>query len=160
MKSKLVIFGVIIAIFGVIAHAYQYAIEWQSLQPAAGIYILTSPFFALLQLFLAFSFLACGIGLLLHIGRKRAGLIVSILGIVGVLLGHIEWYVFTRHSLPNLERELLRAQSPEMIPPHPFGLIGARWWDAAILLCSAILLIWELKVLFFGSSRGKELNHS
>jgi hypothetical protein len=159
MKSRLVIFGVVIALLGAIAHAYQLAIEWQALQPdpqpVAAIYILTSPFFALLQMFLVFSFLGCGMGLLLHIVRKRTGLIVSIFGVIGVLLGHIEWYAFTRQSLPGLENELLQAHRPDMIPPHPFGLIGARWWDIAILLCSTILLIWEVKVLFAHWSNAK-----
>lgn len=162
MKSKLVKVGATTALLGAIAHAYQYAIEWQALQPdpqpVAAIYILRSPFFALLQLFLVFSFLVCGMGLLLHIVRKRIGLVVSIIGLLCVLLGHIEWYVYTKHTLPGLERELLHAQRPDMIPPHPFGLIGARWWDIAILLCSTILLIWEVKMLFAGSRQDGDLN--
>ena len=148
MKSRLVIVGVIIALLGAIAHAYQFAIEWRALQPVAGISILISPFFTLLQMFMVASFLVSAIGLLTQMARMRIGLVVSIIGLLCVLLGHIEWYVYTKHTLPDLERELLRAQRPDMIPPHPFGLIGARWWDIAILFCSAILLVWEVKALF------------
>jgi hypothetical protein len=148
MKSRLVVFGVITALLGAIAHAYQFALEWQALQPAAGISILISPFFALLQMFMVTSFLISAIGLLTQIVRRRIGLGVSIIGFICVLLGHIEWYLYTKDALPGLERDLLRAQRPDMIPPHPLGLIGAKWWDIAILLCSVILLIWEVKTLF------------
>ena len=148
MKSRLLILGVVVALLGVITHAHQFAIEWQALQPIAGISILISPFFAMLQMFMVASFLVSAIGLLTQMVRRRIGLVVSIIGLLCVLLGHVEWYLYTKHTLPDLERELLRAQRPDMIPPHPLGLIGARWWDIAILLCSVILLIWEVKVLF------------
>ncbi len=147
MRSRLLIFGVFVALFGAIARAQQFAIEWQALQPVAGIYIIISPFLALLHLFLILSFLVSGIGLLLHLVQKRTGLIISISGVIGVLLGHIEWYAFTRQSLPTFENGLFRAQRPDLSPPHLLGLIGARWWDIGILLCAAILLIWEVKML-------------
>ena len=159
MKSRLVIFGGIGGLLAATAHGYQFAIEWRALQPVAGIYILRSPSFAFLQVFLAASFLVFAIGLLTQTWRKRIGLVVSIVGLICVLLGHVEWYVFTKHTLPDLVGELLRAHRPDMIPPHPLGLIGAKWWDILILLSSAMLLLWEVKVLFAASSRGRDLNH-
>lgn len=142
-KSRLVIFGVTMALLGASAHAYQLAIEWQRVFNAELI-ALASPFYQRLQVFLVLSFLMVAIGLLM---RKKIGLLVSIFGLIGVLVGHIGWYAYTDHLLRVYKAEPFYTQHPQHLPSHLIGLGGARWWDIAILLSSVLLLIWEITEL-------------
>lgn len=137
-EAKLTVVGVIFAVFAASAHVYQFAIEWKFLGRAMEVGILTSSSFALLQVFFILSFLACAIGLLM---RNLPGIIISILGLVGVLLGYTYWYSYSSRWLTGLKKDVFYTEHLEFVPAQSFGLVGAHWWDVAILALAAALLI-------------------
>ena len=144
MRSRLVIFGVTVALLGITVRAYQFVLEWRFLARNANFPILASSSFALLQIAFILCFVVCATGLLI---RNRGGLILSTFGLLGLFVCHIAWHAYTNRSLRVFENEPFYALHPEYIPPHLFGLVGAKWWDIVILFCSVILFIWELKAL-------------
>lgn len=137
-KARLVIFGVAFATLSASTHVYQLIMESRHLERAAELGILTSSSYALLQLLFVLSFVACAVGLLM---RNLPGLITSILGLVGVLLGYTYWYSYSFRWLTRLKKDPFYTEHPEFVPSHSFGLVGAHWWDVAILALAAALLI-------------------
>ena len=144
-KARLVIFGLAFATFSASTHAYQLIVESRHLKRAAELGILTSSSYALLQLVFILSFVVLAVGLLM---RNLPGLITSVLGIVGVLLGYAYWYSYSYRWLIRLKKDPFYAERPEFVPPHSFGLVGAHWWDAIILGLSVALFILILTMLF------------
>src|SRR6202171_6129789 len=88
--------GVAFAAVGASTHVHQLVTEWRFLGRAAALGILTSSSFALLQIFFLLCFLAFVVGLLMRTGW---GVLASIFGLTGVLLGYFAWFRFTRLSL-------------------------------------------------------------
>jgi hypothetical protein len=93
---------------------------------------------------------ACAIGLLI---RNRFGLIISILGLMTVLLGYMGLRLYTVRQLSVVSQDQFFTQHPEFIPPHAFGLIGAKWWDLAVLGFCLARFIWETVLLINRSQR-------
>ncbi len=106
--------------------------------------ILTSSSFALLQLFFVLVFAVCLVGLLI---RKVPGLILSFLGLLGALAGYTYWYSFSSRAMRALEDDVYLKKHPDLFPQHMAGLVGAGWWDIAILLVVVIVLAWQIKFL-------------
>ena len=146
-KKNLVLFGLLVVGAGVILHAYQLVIEWRIIEQTRP--FLTHLFPARLQVFLLLSLLLTAAGL--AIGTRWA-LGCSILGLLGVLLGHIRWWHYSRRYLQLFAENPFYADHPEFIPPNSFGLIGATWWDIVLLVLFVTLLIWEVMTLVKMSS--------
>jgi len=137
-KMRLVIFGLAFAALSASTHLYQLIIESWHLERAAKLGILTSSSFALLQMAFILSFIAFAVGLLM---RTLVGRITSILGLIGVLLAYTYWYSYSYRWLMRLQKDPFYMERPEFVPPHSFGLVGAHWWDAIIMVLSVALLI-------------------
>jgi hypothetical protein len=149
-RKKLVRFGLPLVTLGVILHAYQLVVAVRNMRDAApfepDLYPPQLHFVLLLSLLLAAVGLAIG---------RRWGLVASSLGLLGVLLGYIDWF---KVSHRNFQLLTIRPYSehPELIPPSLFGFIGARWWDLVLLVLFVALLAWELRVVVKGfSKRGR-----
>lgn len=139
LKTSSVLVGLGVVGLGTIRHLYQLVLEQRALESAAP--FLTNTFLLWLQVVLVLCLILTGLGLA---ARSRIGLSVSILGLLGVLVAHVGWYDYSSRTLtddPVLQRY------PHMLPPSLFGLIGAQWWDFALLLLFVALLIWEIRVL-------------
>lgn len=141
-QTRLFVFGWVVVVLGGMRFLYQLMWELRVLDGAAP--FLTIRIFAWLQIFLLLSLLLVGLGLAF---RSKKGLGCSILGLIGVLFGYVGWYHYSNQTLKMLTNELILTRQPEIVPPNSFGLIRGQWWDIAILLCSVILIIWELKIL-------------
>ena len=144
-KARMAIFGAGLAALAASTHAYQLFLEWHHLKSAGELGILTSSSFALLQFLFVLSFAACLVGLLL---RNFPGLITTLLGLVGVMVGYAYWYSYSTRWLERLDKDSFYSEHPEFLPRHSFGLVGAHWWDVALLGFSVVLLISILTVLF------------
>lgn len=136
-------------------HVYQFAIEWVFLGRAGRLGILTSSFVAVLQLFFVLVFLICLVGLLIN---RLPGLFLSILGLVGVLAGYAYWFSYSSRALRALEEDVHLQKHPDLIPRHFMGLVGAGWWDIAILLVVVIVLAWQVKLLISTLGHRKSSN--
>jgi hypothetical protein len=138
-------FGVAV-VFAIAAglHIYQFAIEWVFLGRAGRLGILTSSFVAVLQLFFVLAFLICLVGLLIN---RLPGLFLSILGLVGVLAGYAYWFSYSSRALRALKEDVHLQKHPDLMPRHFMGLVGAGWWDIAILIAVLVVLVWQIKLL-------------
>jgi len=137
-------FGVALAVLAGGTHVYDLIREWQHLEHAGELGILTSSSFALLQILFILSFAVSVVGLLV---RKRIGLIMALVGLAGVLAGYAYWYSYSSRWLERLNKDPFYSVNPAYVPRHSFGLVGAHWWDVAILAFSLVLLISILTVL-------------
>jgi len=142
MEIRFIVFAVMVAVTGVTAYIYASVVEWQS--QTGELIVLTSPFLPRLWIFLIISFLIAGTGLLL---KRKGGVVISLLGLLGVLLGHLVWFFYTTSTIKFLEKEPQYIRHPELLPQHTWGLGGAEWWNIAILLGSIVLLVWEVSIL-------------
>lgn len=114
-KVRLAIFGAVLVALSAGAHAYQLIVEWRHLEGAAELGILTSSSYALLQFLFVLSFVVCGVGLLM---RNLRGLMTTILGLLGVLIGYTYWYSYSFRWLVRLEKDPFYTEHPEFVPPH------------------------------------------
>lgn len=144
-KTRLAIFGAAFFALSAGTHVYQLMVEWKHLERAVELGILTSSSYALLQFLFILCFVVCVVGLLL---RNVPGLITTILGLLGVLIGYAYWYSYSTRWLLGLKKDPFYAQYPGLVPPHSFGLVDAHWWDVVILGLSVALLILILTILF------------
>jgi hypothetical protein len=155
MRKILLTVGIIAATVGLVTHLYRFITEWQHLQRATDLGILTSSSFALLELIFILSLIGCAFGLLV----KRRSIRVSLLaiGLLGTCVASVYWYWFSSRKLAGIFKDSTFVQHPEFIPRNNFGLIGAYWWDAPILILNAIILIvfifLSLRHLPSGASR-------
>jgi hypothetical protein len=143
IDAKAIGFSVFFAIAASL-HVYQFAIEWRFLGRAARAAVFTSSYFALLQIFFILVFVTCAVGLLI---RGVPGLLLSIISLLGVLLGHASWYSYSTRALRAMEEDVHIQKHPDLMPRHLMGLVGAGWWDIAILLVVVIALAWQVKLL-------------
>jgi len=144
IDGKLMICGGVFFAIGAAIHAYRFVIEWRFLGRALHARILTSSSFALLELFFIVVFVACLVGLLI---RRLPGRFLSILGLVGVLAGYAYWYSYSTRALRALEDDVYLKHHPDLMPRHFMGLVGAGWWDIAILLAVVVVLALQVKFL-------------
>jgi hypothetical protein len=105
--------------------------------------ILRSPTVPRLLLLSGMSLLICTLALCT---RRLCGLIVSIFGLLMAGFGYIVWFVYSRWLLKVLAEKSLY-ENQESLPPHPLGLVGAKWWNLVVLIMVASLLVWEIKTL-------------
>lgn len=95
-NRRIASFALLFLLIAATLHVRQLLIEWCFLNGAAKLGILTSPFFAELQVFFIVAFLVTSGGILIH---RRSGFVISIVGLVAVFLGYIAWRVFTIRQL-------------------------------------------------------------
>lgn len=143
MTHRLQAFGLFVTLAGAGSFAFQLIHEIQSRRQSGPFLVLTSPFLPRLYLFLIIAFLVAAVGLL---KRSRASMFISIFGLIGVKLGYLGWYLYTKHILDSLSADTV--YGPKDLPPVLFKLGDARWWHLLILVGAAILLAWELKRFF------------
>jgi hypothetical protein len=150
--ARLYRFGAVLAVLAAGTHVYPLIKEWQHLDRAAALGILTSSSYALLQLGLVLGFLAAAVGLLL---RNVPGFVLSIVSLLGVLLCYGYWFSYSDRWLAALSKDPVLQQHPEYIPSHSFGLIGGHWWDLVVLGLTITLLLvvlWTLIRRRYGHS--------
>lgn len=151
LKTNSILIGLAIIALGAALHVYQLVLEARALESASP--FLTNTFFAWLQIVLLFALLLAAAGLVM---RTRGGLVCSVMGLIGVLLGYLWWFGFSYRNLHLFDDDPIYTQHPELVPPSSFGLIGARWWDLVLLILFIGLLVWEIKMLV---TRIKTRNH-
>ncbi len=130
-----------VAILAVVLHTYAQVSEFAK---ASELRTLNSPT-------IPYIFLIIEIGLLVNVVglwvRKTAGMLVSMAALVGVGIGYVVWYAYSRQILELLFSKSFYHSYPEALPPHPLGLIGASWLNLVVLVISLVLFIWELKTI-------------
>jgi hypothetical protein len=91
------------------------------------------------------------LGLLLNVAglwlRKAAGMFVSLAGLSLAGIGYVIWYLQSRQILELLLSKSFPHSTPEAVPPHPFGLLGATWVNLVVLVMTGVLFVWVLKRL-------------
>ena len=140
-------FGV--AILVLLLHTYTLIVEFSR---ASEVEAFTSHTVSPLLLIIELCLLLCVAGLWT---RKVAGLLISLLSLLGTGSGYVFWYLDSRQFLEKLSSHPFYHLPAEAIPSHPFGLIGATWISVIVLTLSSVLLIWEAKTL---RSLSKALN--
>ncbi len=149
MKPRLadrpISFGLILAIIGAGLNVFHLYGELQVIAHTRT----GHPGLSTLHTVLVLAFLLCVVGLAL---RSRPGLIVSILSLTSVIFLYVGWYK-TSYREWKLIWEF--SPSPEFIPSHPLGLLGATWFDIAILFAVMVVLTWQIKLLI-GTSRHRD----
>jgi hypothetical protein len=79
--------------------------------------------------------------------RKAFAFYLSVFGAVWVVLEYWLWHLRSQRTLVNAGIESWPPGTP-----HALGLGGATGWNAAVLLLTLILLLWQSKTLF-GATR-------
>lgn len=134
-------FALGVALLAVVLHTYAQAAEFAK---ASEFRTLNSPT-------IPYIFLLIEIGLLVNVVglwvQKTAGMLVSMAALLGVGIGYVVWYVYSRQILELLLSKSFYNSYPEAVPPHPLGLIGASWLHLVVLVLSVVLFVWELKTL-------------
>jgi hypothetical protein len=99
--------------------------------------------YMLMHLRIAVALLAAAISLWF---RKTFAFCLSIFCAVWVLLEYWLWHL-------RSQRMLLYAEVPRWPEgtPHAFELAGATAWNAAVLLLTLLLVLWQMKTLFGGT---------
>jgi hypothetical protein len=141
LDTNFVLFGMTVIALSAARHLYHLVLVLREIDDASP--FLADTYFAWLQVFLLLSFLLAA-GLIV---RTRSGVVCSVLGLLGVLLGHLGWFEYTYNNLQLLAHNSFYLKHPELVPPHSFGLIGGRWWDVALLILLVALLVWEIRML-------------
>jgi hypothetical protein len=136
-------FTIAVAALVALLHTYALAAECASLGRSV---TLTSPHILLLFTFIEFGLVANVVGLWL---RRASGVVVSLVALAGVGLAYALWYVHSSQVLELLLSKPFYQSHPEIVPPHPFSLLGATWVNQAVLLMSGVLFIWTAKTLRF-----------
>lgn len=144
-RARLSRFGMVFVALAASAHIIELVIESRHLERSAELELLTSSSFALLQIVFILSFVTFAIGLLI---RSFPGLLISILGLVGVVLSYAYWSSHSSRWLFALKRDAFYAEHPDFLPPNFLGLVRATWWDVPILVISILILCWMVKCLF------------
>jgi hypothetical protein len=137
------LFGLAVVIVAAILHAYQLAIE-SRIEAQARVFE-ADLFPGRLQLFLLLAFLLTAAGL--AVIRTRAGLICSMLGLIGVFVAHLFWLEYSHTMLYWVNQDGLYERHPDLRPPSLFGLVDAHWWDFVLLALFVVLFVWEVKLL-------------
>ena len=75
------------------------------------------------------------------LSRKISGRLISLLGLLGVIVEYIGWYIWTKQTIVAAGLTEL----PSGIP-QPWNLAGARPWNLVVLVVVAFLFVWELMV--------------
>ncbi len=127
---------------GMIAHGYHFLVESSIVRRASDMGILMPTGFVRVHLFLVAVFLLAAFGSALG---KTKGVLVSLLGLTGIFVGYVAWYLFSARILRSLIIDL--AQHPENLPPSIFGLFRAKWWDPVILLLCVMIFVWQVITL-------------
>jgi hypothetical protein len=79
--------------------------------------------------------------------RTATAIRSSIIALLCVGICYAVWYAYSRKLLELLlSNPVYRAHS-EIVPHHLFGLVGATWFNLAVLLMSGVLFVWEVKIL-------------
>jgi hypothetical protein len=141
LNRRIANFALIFLLIGATLHVRQFLIEWRFLNGATRLGVLTSPFFAELQVFFIVAFLVGSAGLLIH---RRLGFMISAAGLLAVFLGYVAWRVFTIRQLRLTTDDPFFSGHPEFGPTHMLGLVGAHWWDFVVLGGCLFLFLWEL----------------
>jgi hypothetical protein len=144
LNQRILNIALVLLLTGATVHVRQLLIEWRFLSGAAKLGVLTSPFFAELQVYFIVAFLVSSAGLLTH---RRVGVVISVLGLVAVFLGYLAWRVFTIRQLGLTTDDPYFSAHPEFVPAHTLGLVGAHWWDFVILAGCLTLFVWQLTLL-------------
>jgi hypothetical protein len=137
------LFGFAVVGVAAILHAYQLAIESRI---AAQAHPFEADLFpGRLRLFLLLAFLLVAAGLVFI--RKLAGLICSMLGLIGVFVAYLFWLEYSHTMLYWVNQDGLYERHPDLRPPSLFGLVDAHWWDFVLLALFVVLFVWEVKLL-------------
>jgi hypothetical protein len=99
-------------------HTYWLAIEVA--KPVGELEILRSPFIPRLLLFVWLCLLVSTVALWT---RRLGGLLVSMVGLIGVLGGYLLWYINTSQLLKLLMMDSFYQEHPEAIPLRTLGLL-------------------------------------
>jgi hypothetical protein len=140
--KNFVLFASGVIAVGAARHLYQLNLVLREIEQAAP--FLSVTFLAWLQILLLLSLLMVAAGLIV---RRRMGLLCSIVGLVGVLLGYLGWFDYTHRYLQLLAQNPFYLEHPELVPPNSFRLIGGSWLDIVLLILFVALLVLEIKWL-------------
>lgn len=151
-RKSLVLFGLAVVTVAAIIHGFQLASELRIAKQAYPFEADLFPVRLRLFLFLAFLLAAAGLAVI----RKLAGLVCSMLGLVGVFVAHLFWISYSHTLLVWVNQDGLYERHPDLRPPSLFGLVGAHWWDFVLLALFVVLFVWEVKLLV---SRPHKRNH-
>lgn len=141
LRPKDYYFTLVVAVLAALLHTYALAKEFTAVKSSV---TLASPALLLLFIIIEVGLVASVVGLWL---RRAAGVLVSLVALLGVGLGYVLWYVYSRPVLDLLLSKPFYQTHAETVPPHPFGLLGATWVNQAVLLMSCVLFIWTAKTL-------------
>jgi hypothetical protein len=141
---KFKVMGIGAFVFAASLHSYRFVIELHYLRKVHQAAVLSSSFFAEFELFFTLVFLVSLIGLLIN---RLTGMILSILGLAGVITAHVLWYSYSYGTLRALETDIYLKKHPELFPQHFAGLLGAGWWDIVVLIFVVLCLAWRIKSL-------------
>jgi hypothetical protein len=141
LNINFLLFATTVVALGVIRHIYRLTLLVQATLSAAPFLAVTTLIW--LEVFLLFSFL---VGSCLAL-RTRIGILCSMVGLGGVLLGYVGWFSFTHKELKIFCQNPFYLEHPELVPQHSFGLLGGGWWDILLVISCVILLVWEIKLL-------------
>jgi hypothetical protein len=152
VQKKVKLFGFAVVGVAAVIHGFQVVLE---LRIAKNAFPFEADLFpGRLQLFLLFAFLLTAAGLARI--RTLAGLICSMLGMIGVFVAHLFWHSYSDELLYWVNQDGLYERHPDLRPPSLFGLVGAHWWDFVFLALFIVLFVWEVKLLV---SRLHKRNH-
>lgn len=96
-------------------------VKVRSLRRAAELVILTSPFFAWLQISFILAFVITAISLL---ANRTLGRVGALIGLSIVLLNYVVWCAFSSRSLQVIGRDSFYQEYPEYMPQFIPGLVG------------------------------------
>lgn len=152
VQKKVRQFGLAVVGVATIIHAYQLVLESRIIGEARPFHAELFP--GRLHLFLLLALLVTAVGL--AVIRTRAGLICSMLGLIGVFVAHLFWRSYSHTMLYWVNQDGLYERHPDLRPPSLLGLVGAHWWDFVLLALFVVLFLWEVKLLV---SRAHKRNH-
>ena len=142
LNTSFLLFGLTVIALGAARHSYKLVLAILANQRVAPFLAVTTLIW--LEIFLLFSLL---VGACLAL-RTKIGLLCSMLGLVGVLLGYAGWFTFTHKVLRPFTQNPFYLEHSELVPQNFFGLLGGGWCDLVLLILFVVLLLWEIKVLF------------
>jgi hypothetical protein len=130
-------------------HIRQVVIEWRFLAGAIESGFLTSPFFMQLQLSFIIFFLLWAFA---SLNKNRLKMILGSVSFAGVLTNYVLWLLYSNRQLKALSLESWSpARHTEFLSKYQFGLIGAKWWDIAILLLCVGVFVCQVLSVTHGS---------
>jgi hypothetical protein len=135
-------FGRLMAASAVIIQVWDHGARLFRIQQffASGGEALIDQTYMLMHLRIAVALLVAAISLWF---RNAFAFCLSIFCAVWVLVEYWFWHLRSQRILLNAEIQHWPAGTP-----HAFGLGGATGWNAAVLLLTLLLFVWQMKTLF------------